>query len=151
MRLDPAEIQPSLVAFCEPAILAADPGTSATAYAEQCVQGPHFFIVLRRHGDRWLLTPAFSRTTGDRLQIDQRHKAGPSQGWVRKPSYVYLWEHWLVRSQALIEASAHDRTAIGQRNSYGAQAPDALARLAGFFDRNERPLIDLVAGELAAL
>lgn len=152
MRLDPAEIEPGLVVFCDPAVLAADPGTSATDYAENCVQGPHFFVVLRRHDSgRWLLTPAFSRTTLERVQLDQSCKWGPSTGWVQKPSYVYRWEHWLVPTQALIEASAADKTSIGRRNSYALRAPTTLANLARFFDDNARPLINLVSGELADL
>lgn len=152
MRLDPAEIEPGLVVFCDPAVLAADPATAATDYAENCVQGPHFFIVLRRHSSgRWLLTPAFSRTTLERMQLHQDSKWGPSTGWVQKPSYVYRWEHWLVPTQALIEASAVDRTSVGRRNSYALRAPTRLVQLARLFDDNARPLINLVAGELADL
>ena len=135
------EVRPGLCAFLDPAVLIACPGVRANVRTRaNLVNRPGPFLLAEAMADTvFLCVPLVSHAGASRMALDQRLKRGPGNGWTLRASYFSMHQFWTIPAACIVQASDGEFSPVGQRQTYAAHEPEALAAIAARRSDSDAP------------
>jgi hypothetical protein len=137
-----ADIVPGLVVHLDTAVLRSSGRCLTNAETnnqfDRAVVGPHYFLILLfdSQTDKWLAVPLFSQRAPGSDLLNERFKIGHPDQWIGVNSYFSRWQHWLLDSEAIVNASASDNSPPGSRRTYASNHKQELGHIASWRNQN---------------
>ena len=104
---------------------------------DRAVIGRHLFLVVESAlaTRTCLAVPLFSNPAPGGQALDESKRRGSFDFWTKGTSRFSRWQHWRIPFDALIAASAQERTTEADRCTYPGTPPD-FAKIVSWVSKN---------------